>query len=81
MKRIHDSLRQVLGRHRLVFWYDGTGDWKKEFEAFAAEGIEKVQVENNELGEGAHPAPSGQEYAISDLLPQSPPERCGQLAS
>lgn len=50
MKRIHDSLRQVLGRHRLVFWYDDTGDWKKEFEAFTADSIEKVQVENNEFG-------------------------------
>ncbi|MFH1739608.1 MAG: BREX-1 system phosphatase PglZ type A, partial [bacterium] len=50
MKRIHDSLRQVLGRHRLVFWYDSAGDWSKEFEAFATEGVEKVRVENNEFG-------------------------------
>jgi len=50
MKRIHDSLRQVLGRHRLVFWYDGAGDWDKEFEAFAADDVQKVRVENNEFG-------------------------------
>lgn len=50
MKRIHDSLRQVLGRHRLVFWYDGAGDWSKEFEAFAADDVEKLRVENNEFG-------------------------------
>ena len=50
MKRIHESLHQVLGRHRLVFWYDGDKDWEKEYEAFAAEGVEKLCVENNEFG-------------------------------
>ncbi|MCX5824917.1 MAG: hypothetical protein NTY86_15825 [Deltaproteobacteria bacterium] len=50
MKRIHDSLRQVIGRHRLVFWYDGAGDWAKEFESFTADDVEKVRVENNEFG-------------------------------
>ena len=50
MKRIHDSLRQVISRHRLVFWYDGVGDWAKEFEAFTADDVEKVRVENNEFG-------------------------------
>lgn len=50
MKRIHDSLRQVLSRHRLVFWYDGAGDWDKEFKAFTADGVEKIRVENNEFG-------------------------------
>jgi hypothetical protein len=54
MKRIHDSLRQVIGRHRLVFWYDGAGDWDKEFEAFAADDVEKVRVENNEFGVKVH---------------------------
>lgn len=50
MKRIHDSLRQVIGRHRLVFWYDAEGDWAREFEAFTADDVEKVLVENNEFG-------------------------------
>lgn len=50
MKRIHDSLRQILARHNLVFWYDGAGDWAKEFEAFDEKGVEKVRVENNEFG-------------------------------
>ncbi len=27
MKRIHDSLRLVLQRHRIVFWYDATRKW------------------------------------------------------
>jgi hypothetical protein len=49
MKRIHESLHHVLSRHRLVFWYDGKGEWLSEFEAFAAEGVEKVRVENNEF--------------------------------
>ena len=50
MKRIHDSLRQVLGRYRLVFWYDSEEDWAKEFETFTADDVEKIRVENNEFG-------------------------------
>jgi hypothetical protein len=39
MKRIHDSLRTVLQRHRLVFWYDATREWEKGTEIFVdAEG-------------------------------------------
>ena len=27
MNRIHDSLRHVFQRHRLVFWYDPERQW------------------------------------------------------
>ena len=50
MKRIHDSLALVLSKHRLVFWYDGDGEWLKEFETFSDEGVDKIPVENNEFG-------------------------------
>lgn len=27
MNRIHDRFQRVFQRHRLVFWYDATGEW------------------------------------------------------
>ncbi|MGB3120238.1 MAG: BREX-1 system phosphatase PglZ type A, partial [Verrucomicrobiales bacterium] len=48
-KRIHDSLNQCLQRHRLVFWYDPAGEWKKAFETFDHEGGEKIVVGENEF--------------------------------
>ena len=50
MKRIHDSLQNVFGRSRLVFWYDPEHQWAKAFDGFEREGIKKIKVEDNEFG-------------------------------
>lgn len=50
MKRIHDSLERIFQSHRLVFWYDGTGEWEEIFGTFSAENVTKLAVQNNELG-------------------------------
>jgi uncharacterized protein (TIGR02687 family) len=50
MKRIHESLRQVFQRHRIVFWYDAAREWEKAYEAFADEGVRKLTVAGTELG-------------------------------
>lgn len=50
MKRIHDSLDQTFQRHRLVFWYDASGDWAKAFDGFEAENVTKLTVASNEFG-------------------------------
>ena len=50
MKRIHDSLHRIFERHRLVFWYDATGEWERTFHAFPDEAITKLTVDGNELG-------------------------------
>lgn len=50
MKRIHESLRRALQRHRLVFWYDGDGDWADAFEAFDDPEVVQLRVEGNEFG-------------------------------
>lgn len=49
-KRVHDSLRQVLQRQRLVFWYDPERHWEGAFDTFAAEGINKLKVVGTEFG-------------------------------
>jgi uncharacterized protein (TIGR02687 family) len=50
MKRIHDSLSQTFQLHRLVFWYDAAGEWRKTFDAFDVERVTKLIVANNEFG-------------------------------
>ena len=50
MKRIHDSLQRVFQRHRLVFWYDATGEWAETFNAFSDESVAKLTVAGNEFG-------------------------------
>lgn len=50
MKRIHDSLKRVFEQHRLVFWYDGAGEWAETFEAFVDKGVTNLRVEDNEFG-------------------------------
>ena len=50
MKRIHDSLQRVFQRHRLVFWYDPTGEWGETFNTFPDENVEKLTVAGNEFG-------------------------------
>ena len=48
-KRIHDSLNLCFHRHRLVFWYDPSGEWKKSFESYEHESAEKIVVGENEF--------------------------------
>lgn len=48
-KRIHDSLNLCFHRHRLVFWYDPSGEWKKSFETYEHESAEKIVVGENEF--------------------------------
>ena len=50
MKRIHDSLQRVFQRHRLVFWYDATGEWAETFKAYPDATVAKLTVAGNEFG-------------------------------
>src|ERR1039457_6062152 len=50
MKRIHDSLQRVFQRHRLVFWYDATGEWAETFKGYPDAAVTKLSVAGNEFG-------------------------------
>ncbi len=50
MKRIHDSLLHVFQRHRIVFWYDATGEWAQTFEAYEDNSVTKLKVSGTEFG-------------------------------
>jgi uncharacterized protein (TIGR02687 family) len=48
--RIHASLRRLFDEHRIVFWYDTARDMRDAFEGFVLDGVEKVEIANNEFG-------------------------------
>lgn len=48
--RIASNLQRLFEEHRIVFWYDAAKDMRSEFEALDLEGIEKVEIANNEFG-------------------------------
>jgi len=50
MKRIHDSLLRIFLHHRLVFWYDPTGEWRETFDSFVGESVSNLAVAANEFG-------------------------------
>ncbi len=54
MKRIHESLRHVFQRNRIVFWYDDTREWGKPFNDFVDEGVKTSYLK---LGEALSPIP------------------------
>ena len=47
--RIHESLNAVLNRRRVVLWYDPSGEWAGEFDAYEPDGVTKRRVEGNEF--------------------------------
>jgi uncharacterized protein (TIGR02687 family) len=49
VNRIHESLDAALARKRVVLWYDPSGEWAAEFEAYEAPSVEKLRVEGNEF--------------------------------
>lgn len=47
---VTNSLNQLFEKHRLVFWYDPSGEMREEFEDYTLKDLEKVEVGNNEFG-------------------------------
>jgi uncharacterized protein (TIGR02687 family) len=47
---IQRSLERHFAKHRVVFWYDGKGEWSKDLEQLELPDIELIRVENNEIG-------------------------------
>lgn len=48
--RIKAGLARLFEEHRIVFWYDAARDMRAEFEGVALDGVEKVEIANNEFG-------------------------------
>ena len=48
--RIINSLQRLFERHRIVFWYDTKQELRDDFDSLTLEGIEKIELNNNEFG-------------------------------
>jgi len=48
--RLHASLTRLFDTQRIVFWYDRDRDMREAFDTFALDGVEKVEIANNEFG-------------------------------
>lgn len=47
--QIHTALNRLFERYRIVFWYDDKKEFREEFENVDLEGIEKVEIDQNEF--------------------------------
>ena len=50
MSSVTQSLSQTLARHRIVFWYDSSKEFRQEFEGFTESGLNKAEIKGNEFG-------------------------------
>ena len=50
MDRIAQALTKLFDRHRIVFWYDAKQELRDDFEAAELEGVDKIELKNNEFG-------------------------------
>jgi uncharacterized protein (TIGR02687 family) len=48
--RLTASLTRLFDAHRIIFWYDTARDMRGAYEAVDLEGVEKVEIANNEFG-------------------------------
>lgn len=48
--KIAQALSRLFERQRIVFWYDAKQELRNSFEALSMQGIEKIELLNNEFG-------------------------------
>ena len=48
--RISQALLRLFEKHRIVFWYDAKSELRADFDAVSLEGVDKIEVANNEFG-------------------------------
>ncbi|TIW17767.1 MAG: BREX-1 system phosphatase PglZ type A, partial [Mesorhizobium sp.] len=49
LDRIATGLEAQFDKHRVVFWYDTTREFRAAFEGLALDGVEKIEVANTEF--------------------------------
>ena len=49
--RINQALTKLFDQRRIVFWYDAKRELREECEALQLDGVEKVEIAGNELGQ------------------------------
>lgn len=49
MSSIHGNINNAFRQHRVLFWYDEGAKLKEEFEQLNLDGVEKIEVQNDEF--------------------------------
>jgi len=47
---LETAIKHLFDRHRIVFWYDSACELKHDFERLTLDGVEKVEIAQNEFG-------------------------------
>lgn len=47
--RIQQALSRLFGSSRIVFWYDDKKEFRETFETLTLDGVEKVEIDNNQF--------------------------------
>ena len=48
--KITQALHRLFEKHRIVFWYDSKKELRADFDSLQLDGIQKVEINNNEFG-------------------------------
>lgn len=49
MNKIAEALHKKFQEHRVIFWYDEKQELKEQYDEMELEGVQKIQVQNNEF--------------------------------
>ena len=47
---ITGPLLKLFEKHRIVLWYDAKKELRADYEGLALNGVEKIEINNNEFG-------------------------------
>ena len=47
--QVTEALTHLFQKHRIVFWYDDKQELRKDFESVQLDGVEKVEINENEF--------------------------------
>ncbi|MBF0105029.1 MAG: BREX-1 system phosphatase PglZ type A [Deltaproteobacteria bacterium] len=50
MKNLTQALTRLFDKHRIVFWYDTKKELRQDYEQMEIEGVEKIELKDNEFG-------------------------------
>jgi len=48
-EKIEKALARLFDKHRIVFWYDGKNELRKDFESAELSNVQNLEIRNNEF--------------------------------
>lgn len=54
MVNIESAVSSLFKKYRIVFWYDAKRELRQKYESLLINGVEKIELDNNEYGVKYH---------------------------